>query len=169
VIVDAPASGSKDPAERGQLLIPAFGPAAAADTAGPVFDIIGRKTVWLGKADRGSQRKVVVNASVRSCRGSGRDDGTGKWPNQRRRAAGRADRRCADRLMSDDDPLLRFHGIAAVRQFRLARLHPRLRELQKTESDPWARYWLSWCLAEQPTRDDPWSPAAPGYTDQPPF
>jgi 6-phosphogluconate dehydrogenase-like protein len=45
VFVDAPVPGSKDPAERGQLLLLASGPAAAADTAGPVFDIIGRKTV----------------------------------------------------------------------------------------------------------------------------
>jgi hypothetical protein len=75
----------------------------------------------------------------------------------------------AGRLLSDADPLLRSHGIAAVRRFRLARLHPRLRELQKTETDPWVQYWLSWCLAEQTTRDDPWSPSAPGYTDEPPF
>ena len=61
----------------------------------------------------------------------------------------------AGRLLSDADPLLRSHGIAAVRRFRLARLHPRLRELQKTETDPWARYWLSWCLAEQPTPGRP--------------
>jgi 3-hydroxyisobutyrate dehydrogenase-like beta-hydroxyacid dehydrogenase len=62
VIVDAPAPGSKDPAERGQLLILAFGPAATADTVGPLFDIIGRKTAWLGEAGQGSQVKVVVNA-----------------------------------------------------------------------------------------------------------
>ena len=74
----------------------------------------------------------------------------------------------ADRLLSDADPLLRSHGIAAVRRFRVARLHPRLRELQKAETDPWVQHWLSWCLAEQPTRDDPWSPAAPGYADEPP-
>jgi 3-hydroxyisobutyrate dehydrogenase len=52
VIVDAPVQGSKDPAERGQLLILAFGPAAAADTVGPVFDIIGRKTEWPAEAAR---------------------------------------------------------------------------------------------------------------------
>jgi 3-hydroxyisobutyrate dehydrogenase len=62
VFVDAPVPGSKDPADRGQLLILASGPAAAADTVGPVFDIIGRKTVWLGEAGRGSQVKLVVNA-----------------------------------------------------------------------------------------------------------
>ena len=62
LFVDAPVSGSKGPAEQGQLLILASGPAAAADAVGPVFDVIGRKTVWLGEAGRGSQVKLVVNA-----------------------------------------------------------------------------------------------------------
>ena len=62
MFLDAPVSGSKGPAEQGQLLILASGPAAAADAVGPVFDVIGRKTVWLGAAGRGSQMKLVVNA-----------------------------------------------------------------------------------------------------------
>jgi 3-hydroxyisobutyrate dehydrogenase len=60
--LDAPVSGSKGPAEQGQLLILASGPAAAADTVGPIFAAIGRKTVWLGEAGKGSQVKLVVNA-----------------------------------------------------------------------------------------------------------
>ena len=62
MFLDAPVSGSKGPAEQGQLLILASGPATAAEVIGPVFDVIGRKTVWLGEAGRGSQMKVVVNA-----------------------------------------------------------------------------------------------------------
>jgi 3-hydroxyisobutyrate dehydrogenase len=62
MFVDAPVSGSKGPAEQGQLLILASGPAAATDSVRPVFDVIGRKTVWLGEAGRGSQMKLVVNA-----------------------------------------------------------------------------------------------------------
>ena len=62
MFVDAPVSGSKGPAEQGQLLILASGPAAAADAVRPVFDAIGRKTVWLGEAGQGSQVKLVVNA-----------------------------------------------------------------------------------------------------------
>jgi 3-hydroxyisobutyrate dehydrogenase len=62
VFLDAPVSGSKGPAEQGQLLILASGPAAAAGTVGPVFAAIGRKTVWLGEAGKGSQVKLVVNA-----------------------------------------------------------------------------------------------------------
>jgi 3-hydroxyisobutyrate dehydrogenase len=62
MFVDAPVSGSKGPAEQGQLLILASGPAAAADAVDPVFGILGRKTVWLGEAGRGSVVKLVVNA-----------------------------------------------------------------------------------------------------------
>lgn len=62
VFADAPVPGSKDPAGPGQLLILASGPAAAPGTAGPVSGIIGRKTVRLGEAGRGSQVKLVVNA-----------------------------------------------------------------------------------------------------------
>jgi 3-hydroxyisobutyrate dehydrogenase len=62
MFVDAPVSGSKGPAEQGQLLILASGPAAAAERVDPVFDILGRKTVWLGEAGQGSIVKLVVNA-----------------------------------------------------------------------------------------------------------
>jgi 3-hydroxyisobutyrate dehydrogenase len=62
MFVDAPVSGSKGPAEQGQLLILAAGPPAAASVVAPVFDIIGRKTVWLGEAGKGSQMKLLVNA-----------------------------------------------------------------------------------------------------------
>jgi 3-hydroxyisobutyrate dehydrogenase len=62
MFVDAPVSGSKGPAEQGQLLILASGPAAAAGSLGPVFSILGRKTVWLGEAGQGSLMKLVVNA-----------------------------------------------------------------------------------------------------------
>ncbi len=62
MFVDAPVSGSKGPAEQGQLLVLASGPVAAAGPLSPVFDVIGRKTVWLGEVGRGSQMKLVVNA-----------------------------------------------------------------------------------------------------------
>jgi len=60
--VDAPVSGSKGPAEAGQLLILASGPPAAESIVRPVFSAIGRKTVWLGPAGQGSKMKLVVNA-----------------------------------------------------------------------------------------------------------
>jgi 3-hydroxyisobutyrate dehydrogenase len=62
MFVDAPVSGSKGPAEAGQLLILASGPPAAEAVAQPVFSAIGRKTVWLGQAGQGSRMKLVVNA-----------------------------------------------------------------------------------------------------------
>jgi 3-hydroxyisobutyrate dehydrogenase len=62
LFVDAPVSGSKGPAESGQLLILASGPAAAQSVTGPAFAAIGRKTVWLGAAGQGSRMKLVVNA-----------------------------------------------------------------------------------------------------------
>ena len=62
LLVDAPVSGSKGPAEAGQLLILASGPRAAEALLAPVFSAIGRKTVWLGPAGQGSRMKLVVNA-----------------------------------------------------------------------------------------------------------
>jgi 3-hydroxyisobutyrate dehydrogenase len=62
MFVDAPVSGSKGPAEAGQLLILASGPPAANAAAGPVFSAIGRKTIWLGEAGQGSRMKLAVNA-----------------------------------------------------------------------------------------------------------
>jgi 3-hydroxyisobutyrate dehydrogenase len=62
LFVDAPVSGSKGPAEQGLLLILASGPAAAADRVDPVFDVLGRKTVWLGEVGQGSLMKLIVNA-----------------------------------------------------------------------------------------------------------
>src|SRR5271165_1144655 len=53
LFVDAPVSGSKGPAETGQLLILASGPSAATAATAPVFSAIGRKTVWLGGAGQG--------------------------------------------------------------------------------------------------------------------
>ncbi len=62
MFVDAPVSGSKGPAEAGELLILASGPPSAAAAVRPAFSAIGRKTVWLGQAGQGSRMKLVVNA-----------------------------------------------------------------------------------------------------------
>jgi 3-hydroxyisobutyrate dehydrogenase len=62
LFVDAPVSGSKGPAEAGQLLILASGPPAAQAIVAPAFSAIGRKTVWLGEAGQGSRMKLVVNS-----------------------------------------------------------------------------------------------------------
>ena len=62
LFVDAPVSGSKGPAEQGQLLILASGPDAAKEPLSEPFAAIGRNTVWLGAAGQGSRMKLVVNA-----------------------------------------------------------------------------------------------------------
>jgi 3-hydroxyisobutyrate dehydrogenase len=62
LFVDAPVSGSKGAAQNRQLLILASGPPAAHGIVGPAFSALGRKTVWLGEAGRGSRMKLVVNA-----------------------------------------------------------------------------------------------------------
>jgi 3-hydroxyisobutyrate dehydrogenase len=62
LFVDAPVSGSKGPAESGQLLILASGPDGARPPLVPVFSAVGRSTVWLGEAGQGSRLKLVVNA-----------------------------------------------------------------------------------------------------------
>jgi 3-hydroxyisobutyrate dehydrogenase len=62
LFVDAPVSGSKGPANAGQLLILASGPREAEPIVRPAFSAIGRKTVWLGQAGQGSRLKLVVNA-----------------------------------------------------------------------------------------------------------
>jgi 3-hydroxyisobutyrate dehydrogenase len=59
--VDAPVSGSREPARAGRLMILASGPDAAQAILEPVFVALGQRTVWLGPAGRGSRMKLVVN------------------------------------------------------------------------------------------------------------
>ena len=59
--VDAPVLGTKQPAERGQLVVLASGPEDVRERSERVFDAIGSKTVWLGDAGAGSRLKLVVN------------------------------------------------------------------------------------------------------------
>jgi 3-hydroxyisobutyrate dehydrogenase len=62
IFVDAPVSGSKGPAEAGQLLILPSGPPQAQRILDPIFAAIGRNAVWVGDAGQGSRLKLVVNA-----------------------------------------------------------------------------------------------------------
>lgn len=59
--VDAPVLGTKQPAEAGQLVVLASGPAGARERLEPFFDAVGKRTIWLGPAGQGSRLKVVVN------------------------------------------------------------------------------------------------------------
>jgi len=61
VLLDAPVSGSKDPAEQGQLIIFASGPEDARARVTPLFDALGHRTVWVGAAGTGTRLKLVNN------------------------------------------------------------------------------------------------------------
>jgi 3-hydroxyisobutyrate dehydrogenase len=61
VLVDAPVMGTKAPAEAGELVVVAGGPAEVRDRVQPLFDAIGRRTVWTGEAGTASRMKVVTN------------------------------------------------------------------------------------------------------------
>jgi 3-hydroxyisobutyrate dehydrogenase len=60
-LVDAPVSGTKEPAEQGKLIVLASGP--DSDSCEPLFEAIGQKTVRVGaQPGRGSAFKLVLNA-----------------------------------------------------------------------------------------------------------
>jgi 3-hydroxyisobutyrate dehydrogenase len=58
--VDAPVSGSREPARNGRLVILASGASSARSIVEPVFEALGRP-VWLGEASGGSRMKLVLN------------------------------------------------------------------------------------------------------------
>jgi 3-hydroxyisobutyrate dehydrogenase len=62
--VDAPVLGTKQPAQDGALIVLASGPDDARERAQPIFDAVGRKTLWVGEAGRGTQLKLVTNAWI---------------------------------------------------------------------------------------------------------
>jgi 3-hydroxyisobutyrate dehydrogenase len=61
MLLDAPVSGSREPAERGQLTIFASGPGEARSRVAPLFDALGQRTVWAGEAGAGTRLKLVNN------------------------------------------------------------------------------------------------------------
>jgi 3-hydroxyisobutyrate dehydrogenase len=63
-LLDAPVSGSKDPAERGQLTIFASGPQAVRPLVARLFDALGQRTIWVGGVGAGSRLKLVNNTLV---------------------------------------------------------------------------------------------------------
>ncbi|GAA2275507.1 NAD(P)-dependent oxidoreductase [Kitasatospora cystarginea] len=59
--VDAPVSGSSEPAERGELLILASGNPALRPRLRPLFDALGHRTLWLDRPGDGNRLKLVLN------------------------------------------------------------------------------------------------------------
>jgi 3-hydroxyisobutyrate dehydrogenase len=60
-LIDAPVSGSKEPAEQGQLTIFASGPDEARPRVAGLFDALGQRTIWVGAVGAGTRLKLVNN------------------------------------------------------------------------------------------------------------
>lgn len=60
--LEAPVSGTKKPAEDGQLIIMAAGDRSLFDDARPAFDAMGKLAVYLGDVGEGARMKLVINA-----------------------------------------------------------------------------------------------------------
>ena len=63
-LVDAPVLGTREPAQRGELVVLASGPEEAREACTPVFEAIGQRTLWLGEAGAGTRAKLMVNSWV---------------------------------------------------------------------------------------------------------
>ena len=63
-LVDCPVLGTKKPAEDGTLVLLASGSESARARLAPVFEALGKKTLWLGEAGAGSRLKLACNAWV---------------------------------------------------------------------------------------------------------
>ena len=64
---DAPVSGTREPAEAGQLTVIAAGPQTGRGVVVPVFDAVGARTIWTGDdgaAGSATRLKLVVNSWV---------------------------------------------------------------------------------------------------------
>ena len=61
MLLDAPVSGSRDPAERGELTIFASGPGEARQRVAALFGALGQRTIWAGEAGAGTRLKLVNN------------------------------------------------------------------------------------------------------------
>ncbi|ERN11312.1 hypothetical protein AMTRI_Chr04g242650 [Amborella trichopoda] len=59
--LEAPVSGSKKPAEDGQLIILAAGDKELYEEIIPAFDVMGKKSFYLGQVGNGANMKLVVN------------------------------------------------------------------------------------------------------------
>jgi 3-hydroxyisobutyrate dehydrogenase len=63
-LADAPVLGTREPAEKGQLVILAAGERSALDAGQPLFDAVGSSTLRFGRVGEGTRCKLVVNSWV---------------------------------------------------------------------------------------------------------
>lgn len=64
VFIDAPVQGSRQPAEQGQLVVIAAGPSQARRVIEPVFNALGKRTVWVDEdpaSGAASRLKLALN------------------------------------------------------------------------------------------------------------
>lgn len=61
---DAPVLGTKQPAQDGELVVMASGPAGVRDRLQPIFDAVGQRTMWVGEAGAGTRLKLATNSWV---------------------------------------------------------------------------------------------------------
>ncbi len=64
VFVDAPVLGTKKPAEEGQLVILGSGPEEVRERLAPIFEAVGKRTLWAGEAGAGTRLKIAVNTWI---------------------------------------------------------------------------------------------------------
>src|SRR5436190_615309 len=57
-LVDAPVLGTREPAEKGRLVILAGGPGSARAICEPIFEELGSRTIWLGAGGAATRCKV---------------------------------------------------------------------------------------------------------------
>ena len=71
-LLDAPVSGSKEPAERGELTVFASGAEEVRARVAPVFDALGQRTVWVGplgaRHAHEARQQHVARLHQRRCR-----------------------------------------------------------------------------------------------------
>ncbi len=60
--VDCPVLGSREAAERGELVVLASGPEEVRERCAAVFEPLARRVLWVGPAGAGSKLKLVANA-----------------------------------------------------------------------------------------------------------
>lgn len=61
IFLEAPVSGSKGPALQGQLVILTAGSPSLKEEAQPMFDVMGKRTFFLGEVGCGARMKIVIN------------------------------------------------------------------------------------------------------------
>lgn len=63
-LVDAPVLGTRQPAEEGDLVVLAAGPNSCRTAVAPIFDAVGKRTMWVGEAGAATRLKLAINCWI---------------------------------------------------------------------------------------------------------